>query len=333
MPNPRFTAPRQIPAGARSFQSDDIDEVRAFFGHADGPAFRTAWRGERLGYQIYAVPGPRVSVGWSQSAVGQSVHGNVLGSVFLLQLPEGSVYRAGRRKLAPTSTDSVVMMPPRWECTRLSPPGGMFGFEVRQQVMEEELHARRDAPAQGVRPLALLQVGARERLALQAAATELMQHLNTGADARRVALAEARVIGLAADLSLQGSPAARPGELTLDRVRDLEGWIDAHLGEPITLGRLCQVAGVGDRCLQKAFERRRGVSPMRFVLERRLIATHLRLLDTHRAPGLTITDTAMAFGFSHLGRFSHDYRQLIGESPSQTLARNTAPKPLVGSSR
>ncbi|MCK7534410.1 MAG: hypothetical protein MZV63_27030 [Marinilabiliales bacterium] len=50
----------------------------------------------------------------------------------------------------------------------------------------------------------------------------------------------------------------RPGDLALERARNLEAWIDAHLGEPITMGTLCRVAGVGERCLQKSFLYRRG---------------------------------------------------------------------------
>jgi len=110
----------------------------------------------------------------------------------------------------------------------------------------------------------------------------------------------------------------RPGELALERARNLEAWIDAHLGEPITMGTLCRVAGVGERCLQKSFLYRRGISPMRFVAERRLLAAHQWLADASNAA--TVTEAGFRFGFSHLGRFSVSYREAIGESPSQTLA-------------
>jgi transcriptional regulator GlxA family with amidase domain len=107
--------------------------------------------------------------------------------------------------------------------------------------------------------------------------------------------------------------------MTEQRVRDLEGWIEAHLGDPITLGGLCRVAGVGARCLQRTFEYRRGVSPMRFVAERRLAATHRALL--HALPGASVTRIALANGFDHVGRFAQLYREVLGELPSQTLAR------------
>ena len=36
-----------------------------------------------------------------------------------------------------------------------------------------------------------------------------------------------------------------------------------------------------------------------------------------------VTDTALRFGFGHLGRFSADYRQALGERPSETLRART----------
>jgi AraC-like DNA-binding protein len=59
--------------------------------------------------------------------------------------------------------------------------------------------------------------------------------------------------------------------------------------------------------------------PMRFVTERRLAAAFHRL--NHAAPDTSVTRVALELGFGHLGRFAQMYRQVIGESPSQTLAR------------
>jgi transcriptional regulator GlxA family with amidase domain len=35
----------------------------------------------------------------------------------------------------------------------------------------------------------------------------------------------------------------------------------------------------------------------------------------------SVTSIALAAGFSHLGRFSHDYAERFGERPSETLKR------------
>jgi AraC-like DNA-binding protein len=109
-----------------------------------------------------------------------------------------------------------------------------------------------------------------------------------------------------------------------DRVEQLTLWIDRHLGEPIDLDRLSRIAGVGGHALAKATSVARGRSPMELVLTRRLEAAHRFLLE---GQGNTVSDTALACGFSHLGRFAGDYRAAFGELPSDTLARRRAGSP------
>jgi transcriptional regulator GlxA family with amidase domain len=130
---------------------------------------------------------------------------------------------------------------------------------------------------------------------------------------------EAHVVAVVARLVLRNDVVVRARAVTGRRVNDLEDWIESHLEEPITLGSLCGVAGVGERALAKIFESRRGMSPMRYVTERRLAATHSRLLRASAAD--EVTEIATDLGFTHLGRFAIAYREIFGESPSQTLRR------------
>ena len=311
--------PLPPPPWAHCFRSDDLDEVRAFIGTTDGRQSRVARRGQALGYSLYRLSGLRTNMGGSASAVEQMVRGLVPNPVLVLSVPVGSIFRTGRLKSVPTSRSSVVIAPPRAEFTRISPPGSMFAIEVQQRALLDELQARR--PAGGVAwtgRLVILDLADSDRASLMSAASDLVQATQPGTDARQLALAECRVVELMAGLALLGSDEKRPGQLSQDRIRDLEGWIEAHLDEPITLGRLCQAAGVGARCLQKTFEVRRGMSPMRYVTERRLTAAYHLL--KHAAPGASVTRIALDLGFGHLGRFAQMYRQVIGESPSQTLA-------------
>ena len=41
--------------------------------------------------------------------------------------------------------------------------------------------------------------------------------------------------------------------------------------------------------------------------------------DLLRGQCRNITEVALDYGFSHLGRFSSDYRKLFGELPSETV--------------
>jgi transcriptional regulator GlxA family with amidase domain len=58
---------------------------------------------------------------------------------------------------------------------------------------------------------------------------------------------------------------------------------------------------------------------MEFLKRSRLRRTREQLLAA--SAGTTVREVALRWGFSHLGRFSADYQQTFGESPSQTLRR------------
>jgi AraC-like DNA-binding protein len=308
------------PPWANTFRSDNLDEVRAFIGNNDGWHSRVARRDVPMGYSMYVLNGRHTTCGGSESAVEQTVRGFVLGPILYLAVPAGSTYRVGRRVSAPVSAAAVVMTPAGWEYTRTSPPGSLFAIEVQQRTLSREMEARRPQGGTGwVRRLEILELASAHRDALVSAAIEVMDATRPGSDLRKLAVAEGRVVSLVADLALRESVNDRPGGLAQRRANDLEGWIDAHVDEPITLGQLCQVVGVGARCLQKSFEIRRGRSPMRFVTERRLMAAHHRL--DHATADTSVTSVALELGFSHLGRFAQMYAEVIGESPSDTLAR------------
>lgn len=315
-PRPHLLPP---PTWARRFRSDDLDEVRAFEGLTSVPHSRVARRSTALGYDYYHVLGARAVVGSCHVAVAQTLRGRVSDPALHLTIPTGSIYRTGRREFAVTDRTSAVFVAPDWEFTRTSPPGTVFGMQINLGALLDELEARRPSATGrwGLR-IECLSLPPADRVVFMAAAADLVSATRPGTDAGQRAHVESRVVALVADLILRESGASPAGNLALARVIDVEGWIEAHLGEPITLGRLCQVAGVGARCLQKTFESRRGMSPMRFVAERRLAAAHQRLI--HAAPDASVTHVALELGFDHLGRFAQMYRQVIGESPSQTLA-------------
>ena len=308
------------PHWSRQFRSDDLEEVRAFIGNKDGPHARVAHRDRPLGYAMFQVGARNTNLGGSESAVPQTVRGHVHGWVLYLALPPGTRLRSGLRTSAPTGPTTAVLIPPGWAFTRTSPAGALSAVEVDPDALLAELQARRpDEVNRNLRRMAMPELAADERRRLLSAASELVLATEPGIDERHPASAESRFIERMVDLVLRDAVARRPGELALERARSLEDWIDAHLGEPITMGTLCRVAGVGERCLQKSFLYRRGVSPMRFVVERRLLAAHQWLSDPSHAG--TVTEAGLRFGFSHLGRFSLSYREAIGESPSQTRDR------------
>lgn len=96
-------------------------------------------------------------------------------------------------------------------------------------------------------------------------------------------------------------------------------YIESHLAEPITLGDIAAYVRMSPRSIQVGFREDLGTTPIAFVRDRRLDAVRHALLEALPREGVTVTDTATRWGFTHLGSFSVVYRQRFGESPSQTL--------------
>jgi AraC-like DNA-binding protein len=94
-------------------------------------------------------------------------------------------------------------------------------------------------------------------------------------------------------------------------------WLDSRLDEPIQLDTLAAVAGVRPRTLEAHFKLYLGTTPLGWVRRTRLARARQQLLAAGEEA--SVTDIAVANGFSQLGRFAAQYRRQFGELPSQTL--------------
>ncbi|MBF4592118.1 helix-turn-helix domain-containing protein [Curtobacterium sp. VKM Ac-1395] len=109
---------------------------------------------------------------------------------------------------------------------------------------------------------------------------------------------------------------ARSNDELLTAVRQR---IDADATGIIDAAALAEAAHVSESELRSALRAQTGFSPRQFVLHHRLDAVHqaLRLHD-----GDTI-NTAQAWGFVHLQRFTDAYVSQHGETPAETIASGT----------
>lgn len=104
----------------------------------------------------------------------------------------------------------------------------------------------------------------------------------------------------------------------LRAVRAAFAVLEARASEPIYLAELCESAQVSERTLRNAFQHLYGVSPIRYLALRRMELVRRALRDAD--PRQTrVSDVASRFGFTNLGRFAMEFRQLYGESPSRML--------------
>ena len=111
------------------------------------------------------------------------------------------------------------------------------------------------------------------------------------------------------------SPLPRGVRRALDAMR-------ADAGRDWSVPDLAVVAGLSARTLQRQFRVFVGQTPLAKLRDIRFDCARRDLLQV--APGTKVMDIALRWGFPHFGRFSIEYRRRYGETPSQTLKRQTA---------
>ena len=107
-------------------------------------------------------------------------------------------------------------------------------------------------------------------------------------------------------------------------VRRAIDYIEAHLDQAVTVADLVKATGVAGRTLFMHFKDFKGVSPMRYLRNARLRQVRQALLRAEQ--DASVTEIAMSTGFTHMGRFSVEYRRRFGETPfanPQTAASTT----------
>jgi AraC-like DNA-binding protein len=93
-----------------------------------------------------------------------------------------------------------------------------------------------------------------------------------------------------------------------------------QLGRPLPMSELCELIVVSDRTLRSCCAEFLGMSPIRYVLLRRLKEVRRTLRDAD-PDEVHVAEVAHRFGFTQLGRFAGRYRATFGETPSTTLER------------
>lgn len=120
-------------------------------------------------------------------------------------------------------------------------------------------------------------------------------------------------------LLLAAVPEEPPAQGAL-RPRPVHRVIEAIAADPARAwspADLAEIAGVSVRRLQQSFREHVGTTPFAHLHEVRLERIHDDLVDGRRG---SVTDVALSWGVTHLGRFAAAYRDKYGELPSQTLA-------------
>jgi len=306
------------PPSAQRMVSDDPDEITALVSRRDGDHSRVVHGTGPYGFRLARIETPSVQIAWASTRLANTLRARFRQPTFHIPLGGVQRYVYGRRRVE-AATGRLVFMEPNTEAMRHSAGDPLLAIELDISTFESEVRSRRGSDrSERPRVPRRLDLAQPQQLEVTEAIAALVHAHLPGAAATARMHGESRVLSaLAGILTWSSGGSFRP--VAIQRLKHLEDWIDAHVSEAITLGRLCEVAQVGERSLQLAYQARRGMSPMRFVCERRLAAAQRRLFRA--GPHDSVTAIATSLGFTHLGRFSSAYAAAFGETPSKTLAR------------
>jgi AraC family transcriptional regulator len=112
---------------------------------------------------------------------------------------------------------------------------------------------------------------------------------------------------------------ARPHGLSDAEFAAIRDYIDAELANEMTCARLASVAGVPLRVVFDGMRQRTGMSPHRFVLEKRIERAGSLLSSTR----LSIAEIALACGFSSQAHMTSTLSKRLGITPRKLRLRNS----------
>jgi len=95
-------------------------------------------------------------------------------------------------------------------------------------------------------------------------------------------------------------------------LENAKSFIESNLDDPLlTVERIATAVKVSERTLARIFAES-GITPMRWVWQRRLEAAHLSLAEGRV---LRVTDAAFRYGFNNVSHFSRMFKLVYGYSP------------------
>jgi AraC-like DNA-binding protein len=290
---------------------------------------RRFWRGTvvvprefgPIGYELTALCSRRLAVGKVSCRVARTSRASVTQPMLQVPLDSSTEFRVGRTRIA-IEPGEAILLAPGHEYTAHDGAGSALFLQIDMAALVGGLPPGRNG---GSRHWAV-----RCMPVDVAHACGIDVHTEVDSLLRKSALlsSDDRSAGFA-DLERR-VVSCLPGSL-LDRgglwnfvpagsllAEDAGEWIESNLSGPITLESLAEKFGVTGRWLQKCFTARWGITPMDYVINRRLALARSCLMSPD---GSSVTGTAIRCGFNHLGRFAGLYRGTYGESPSDTVAR------------
>ena len=108
-------------------------------------------------------------------------------------------------------------------------------------------------------------------------------------------------------------PTAATNALDRRRMRLLDEFIDAGLGEPLSVQAMAGLLGLSEGYFMRAFKSATGQSPHGYLIDRRLARARALMRDSTAR----LSDIAQACGFNSQAHMTTAFKQRLGVSPAQ----------------
>lgn len=312
-------------SGFPILRTEDLSEARAVVGQAFCDHRLDMRRGAQLQVRHNHVGGAEVSLNTLGYGTEVEIDPGQLQCFYLLQFPLAGAARVQHRgETVEACADTATILNPDRDARMIWGEGcRKLLLQVNRGHLERVAEDIIGAPLHGaVRfdpRVDLTQAGGQRLFRQVAAAARAATYGNLWRDG--AGLNEAWVERELATVLLESQPSnishmlwradCAPTSRGMRRALD---YLHTNISEPLRVEDIAREAGLNIRSLQLGFKAAYGVSPMRYLRNVRLDAA--RYLLSRRQNRASVTEVAYSVGFSHLGRFSQDYRARFGTSPS-----------------
>lgn len=142
----------------------------------------------------------------------------------------------------------------------------------------------------------------------------VLEEVKRGGSSGRL-FADAALLAISTQLlRLFGDASIAPkGGLTGRKLRMVGDFVEEHLAQDVSLDDLANLAGLSAFHFSRAFKQSTGLTPHKFVVERRLERGRRALVDTQDP----IAAIAQACGFADQAHFARTFKQRFGVSPTE----------------
>ncbi len=150
----------------------------------------------------------------------------------------------------------------------------------------------------------------------------LLMQVSLGNDESRKAMFEKELLTAARSLLEPGETESLNDSASKHVVEAALMLMDVSEQNVSSISMLCANLNVSRRTLELAFRTIIGKSPLQFFTDRRLCRAYIALSKSEQESA-SVTDIALSYGFTELGRFAARYRNIFGELPSETLRQKS----------